>query len=886
MRNVIRWKWALVVWGMLTLSSHANLLIDSHTDNNENHFLYSMVDSGWQSKAHWQEAPGGGLQVVGADNWGVAQVVSVSTNIGSELVFGFDWTPGPAATNASLALTYELVGIKVTNTAPDGADIIFPGMNWFNTKVETDIASGERTVVVDFLAGNFPVVSASTGEASVSARQAISSSGETVSVLITNSVAVGSYTDLSDYDYIGIRFGIDSNDDPTVVGATIKNIRWGDPESWGGEVPPVTARQSLMDYFLPMEPQGPLVSSGIWGSAATALPRDINNGLEDSDMSDWCYWDGSIVKSDDGRYHMFASRWSQTNSHSSGWKINSKGMHAVSDNVNGPYVDQGMTWPNWQEGIGHNVIGLRMHDGRYAMVSSEITPGDVFVSDSPDGPFEHLGQIEWDANGFKPGLARYNKAPNHMSNVMIMLRPDGRYQIVARSCAILISDDGILGPYKIVAGRAYGDIPGLPQENMEDPTVWYSGGLYHIVVNHWPTDTSYHLTSEDGIHDWVNRGIAYQHGKGIFRYPDGTVNEWETVQRPTAYVEDGHLSHFNFSVIDVQKGADVGNDNHGSKIIVVPVDGEAFERDLALKIKTEAASTVSINPVADSYVRGGEYATDNYGTSNRLVCANNDRWRPDHRDTRITYLKFDLSSLPERSFTNALFRMRVAGSSGYSDLHTVYFVEDDNWEEATVTWDTRSATNEVLGSMVYPPQRSRLQVDVTDRLLQELQGDKVLTLAVASDAGDRVEYYSREATDPKDRPELALRMELTGWEHYVVDYGLSGSVTADFDADGQTDVEEYAFGGDPTNSTVQAPAPRLTFGTNDSISFYTRQVNAANPGIMYVVEWADNLISNDWNDTWNYSANIPVTTDYNDIERQIYGKTNRHLFVRLKTVQP
>jgi hypothetical protein len=35
---------------------------------------------------------------------------------------------------------------------------------------------------------------------------------------------------------------------------------------------------TLVNYFLPMKPQGPLVAEGIWG-APNVLPRDIKNGL-------------------------------------------------------------------------------------------------------------------------------------------------------------------------------------------------------------------------------------------------------------------------------------------------------------------------------------------------------------------------------------------------------------------------------------------------------------------------------------------------------------------------------------------------------------------------------------------------------------------------------
>jgi hypothetical protein len=59
---------------------------------------------------------------------------------------------------------------------------------------------------------------------------------------------------------------------------------------------------------------------------------------------------------------------------------------------------------------------------------------------------------------------------------------------------------------------------------------------------------------------------------------------------PTAYTEDGHITHFNFSVIDVTKGADRGNDNHGSKIIVVPFDAKAFDRDMQRIVAQEEAA--------------------------------------------------------------------------------------------------------------------------------------------------------------------------------------------------------------------------------------------------------------------------------------------------------
>jgi hypothetical protein len=340
-------------------------------------------------------------------------------------------------------------------------------------------------------------------------------------------------------------------------------------------VPVYATDKTLIDYFLLMPIQGRLVSD-VWG-APGVFPRDPKNGLEDETMKQWCYWDGQIIRGPDGKYHMFASRWDQARGHN-GW-FGSLAVHAVSDQVMGPYLDKGLCWPDNQGGKGHNVTALVLPDGRYAVVVSETRPGDVFVSKSLEGPWEHLGSIKVAQNEFSRG--------GRMSNVSIMVRPDGDFMIVPRSGAILISKDGILGPYTVQGPSVYSTIPELrPMRTLEDPVVWYSGGLYHIVVNDWNPRKAYHITSVDGIKNWTFRGLAYDPTTNFLRYTDGTVNHWEKIERPGVLLENGHVTHFTFAVLDVPKNEERGNDTHGSKIIVVPFDGAALDRDLQNLSKT------------------------------------------------------------------------------------------------------------------------------------------------------------------------------------------------------------------------------------------------------------------------------------------------------------
>ena len=277
-----------------------------------------------------------------------------------------------------------------------------------------------------------------------------------------------------------------------------------------------TTTKTFIDYFQPV-PITSALSKDVWGAPAVG-PRDPQNGLEDVTMKHWNYWDGQIIKAQDGKYHLFASRWEQARGHN-GWG-GSKAVHAVSDKLTGPYVDTGLCWPDNQGGKGHNVTALALPDGRYAVVISETRPGTVFVSKSLD----------------------------------------------------------------VVQGPSiYPKINGLPKEGLnhfEDPVVWFSGGKYHIVVNNWSARRAFHLTSPDGIKVWKYQGLAYDPTKDFVRYTDGTVNRWNKLERPSVYLENGHVAAVTLAVIDVPKDEEKGNDNHGSKVIVIPFDGAGLDGDL------------------------------------------------------------------------------------------------------------------------------------------------------------------------------------------------------------------------------------------------------------------------------------------------------------------
>lgn len=168
----------------------------------------------------------------------------------------------------------------------------------------------------------------------------------------------------------------------------------------------------FISYFKPMP--AARLSASVWGAAEVGR-RDPLNGLEDATLAKWNYWDGQILQGSDGKYRMFASRWGQALGHMA-WG-QSLAVSAISNSLYGPYRDTGLIWPNDEGGKGHNVIALKLPDGRYAVVVSETRNGDVFVSKSIDGPWQKLGSISVDQSAFTsvktPGDLP-SSAPRHL----------------------------------------------------------------------------------------------------------------------------------------------------------------------------------------------------------------------------------------------------------------------------------------------------------------------------------------------------------------------------------------------------------------------------------------------------------------------------------------
>jgi hypothetical protein len=394
---------------------------------------------------------------------------------------------------------------------------------------------------------------------------------------------------------------------------------------WGGVARAQTTTKTFINYFQP----APITCSpttNAWGCTATGstppncvsgqgvVPRDTCNGIESStNPPGYYYWDGTVILAPDGTFHMFADRWAGSTGFNPGWQ-GSDPIHAVGGkSALGPYTDKGYAYSNSSFGSdphhGHNSQVVALLNGTYAMIVSEVVPFTIFTASSLDGP--------WTACSGSPGSglsvpSGFGGNTNYASNVSLVVRPDGNFEITQRHGLLALSTSGICGPYKAQQPTTtYPSNEAIPSQYSasifpnktkhsdpmgpstvestyslaEDPVIWFSGGQYHVLYDYPDDRVGYHLTSSDGIHNWTDQGLAYdpRYAQQIFSYTDGTVDHWYKMERPNVVIESGLITHVTFAVSDVDKNNQISaGTNHGSKVIVVPFDGVSFDKDTGI----------------------------------------------------------------------------------------------------------------------------------------------------------------------------------------------------------------------------------------------------------------------------------------------------------------
>lgn len=305
---------------------------------------------------------------------------------------------------------------------------------------------------------------------------------------------------------------------------------------------------------------------------APDLSRWIRPLREHSVFSDPEYniWCGSVVEGDDGKFHMFYSRWPRSLGHNA-WVTHSEVARAVSDSPFGPFRHAEVVLPErdrgfWDGACTHNPTVVRIGGKFYLYYMGntgdrEKTQGlnwqhrnnqriGVAVADRPEGPWTRFDKPLID-------ISPDPEAPDALAtnNPSVVERPDGSVLMIYKAVAkrgplpfggpvvhLAAVSDSPLGPFTKQPGQIF---TGKGQFfAAEDPFIWHDGQRYLAIVK----DMGGHFTgvnpslalfeSSDGLTDWRPAKNILVSGLQVTR-PDGSAWKLKKLERPQILRRDG-----------------------------------------------------------------------------------------------------------------------------------------------------------------------------------------------------------------------------------------------------------------------------------------------------------------------------------------------------------
>ena len=314
-------------------------------------------------------------------------------------------------------------------------------------------------------------------------------------------------------------------------------------------------------------------------------PLTQDSVFRSADYYNWC---SSIIKGDDGKYHLFYSRWPREYTFFA-WLTHSEVAHAVSDFPSGPWtyretVLQSRGPGHWDAITVHNPkikcfggtyylyyvstnLGGREYSNEELVETARVgynhpnwavlRPNQrtgVAVAESLDGPWERLDHPLIEPSGPITTLT---------VNPAIDRGGDGRYYLIVkgdkpnerrfiRNQAIAVSDSPT-GPFQMQ------DKPVIDDLDTEDMSLWYDTERdYYYGVFH-AADFIGMMSSADGL-NW-KKATEYVLMHKVLEFQDGTQLKPDRLERPFVYTEDSEPRVLSLAV---RKGDD-------SYIVFIPV---------------------------------------------------------------------------------------------------------------------------------------------------------------------------------------------------------------------------------------------------------------------------------------------------------------------------
>lgn len=179
---------------------------------------------------------------------------------------------------------------------------------------------------------------------------------------------------------------------------------------------------------------------------------------------------------------------------------------------------------------------------------------------------------------------------------------------------------------------------------------------------------------------------------------------------------------------------------------------------LSLCIAISNAQTTDIITFKDTYVRGGTYGNDNFGSDNQLSVKNSQNSDFD----RLILVAFDLTGLNVH-FISANLKMTTKGAGpDFSNVPlSIAYLNNANWSENSISWNAMPSSSD---NQIVSASAGLNNWEVTGFVNQALSNDSILTFileikenGISEDAW--AHFYSREDGSTSNRPTLEINGE-------------------------------------------------------------------------------------------------------------------------------
>ncbi len=242
---------------------------------------------------------------------------------------------------------------------------------------------------------------------------------------------------------------------------------------------------------------------------------------------------------------------------------------------------------------------------------------------------------------------------------------------------------------------------------------------------------------------WTESGITWNNAPAM-----GSSVATVTATDAGVYVEWDVTDYVNKQLRDNKKlNLAVWPTAVGPNVSFRSKDAGAGKPQLVIEYYTPETQTLSA--AADSYVRGGTYAGDNYGSDPLVQLKDDSQESYDRRG----YIRFDLSGENLVYVTGAKLRMQVYSVS--ASCGVTLYETSDGWTESGITWNNAPAVGDSVATVTVTDAGVYVEWDVTDYVNRQLSGNKNLNLALfPATVGPNVTFRSKDASIGK--PQLTI----------------------------------------------------------------------------------------------------------------------------------